>query len=115
MFEFLNFWVDAIWIPVAYISVHKKHRWWALGFVIASMILIRLQSEIMVYIGYGNGIMGFMTSDVHTRGIIVSSSYYILFIFMAHFSPKTEGVVFMAACLSLFFAIFVTAAFVMLL
>lgn len=115
MFEFLYFWADAIWMPIAYFSVHKKHRWWALGFVIASMVLIRLQAEIMVYIGYGNGIMGFMTSNVHTRGVAVSSFYYILFILLAHFSPKTEGVVFLAACLSLFFSIFVTAAIVMLL
>ncbi len=115
MFEFLNFWADAIWMPIAYFSVHKKHRWWALGLVIACMILIRLQAEIMVYIGYGNGIMGFMTSNVHTRGIAVSSFYYILFIIIAHFSPKTEGIVFMAACLSFFFSIFVTTAIVMLL
>ena len=115
MFESLYFWADAIWMPIAYFGVHKKHRWWALGFVIASMTLIRLQAEIMVYIGYGNGIMGFMTSNVHTRGIAVSSCYYILFLLLAHFSPRTEGVVFMAACLSLFFAIFFTTAIVMLL
>ena len=115
MFEFLCFWVDAIWMPIAYFIVHKKHRWWALGFVIISMILIRLLAEVMISIGYENGIMGFMTSNVHTRGIAVSSFYYILFIIIAHFSPKTEGVVFLAACLSFFFAIFVTVAIVMLL
>ena len=115
MFDFLYFWADAIWLPISYIGVHKKHRWWAVGFVACSMILIRLLAEIMVHIGYGNGIMGFMASNVHTRGVAVSSFYYILFMAIAHFSPRTQGVVFLAACLSFFFAIFVTTALVMLL
>ncbi len=112
---FIYFWADAIWLPIAFFAVHKKHRWWSVAFVVASMTLIRLMSEIMIHSGYDNGIMGFMTSNVHSRGIVVSSIFYILFIIVAHFSPKTEGVVFLAACLSFFFSIFVTTSIVMLL
>lgn len=112
---FIYFWADAIWVPIAFFGVHKKHRWWAIAFVIASMTLIRLMSEIMMYNGYDNGIMGFLTSNVHSRGIVVSSFYYILFLIIAHFSPNTDGVVFLAACLSLFFSIFITTSIVMLL
>lgn len=115
MSDFIYLWIDALWLPIAYVGVHKKHRWWALGFVACSMLLVRLLAETMTHIGYEHGIMGFMTSNVYSRGIVVSSLYYALFLIMAHFSPNTKGVVFMAACLTLFFAIFVTAALVMLL
>ena len=102
----IYYWIDIIWIPILFFGVHKKHRWWALGFVISSMILIRLQSEIMTYIGYEFGIMGFMEMNVHTRLLAVSSFFYTLFLLMAHFSSRTQGVVFMAASLSFFFMIF---------
>ena len=115
MFDYLYVWIDIIWLPIAYLTVHKQHRWWAVGLVLGSIILIRLQAEMMTYIGYGNGIMGVLQSNVYTRGLIVSSIYYILFLIMAHFSRKTQGVVFMAACLTIFFAIFATTAIVMLL
>ncbi len=115
MFDFLYLWADIIWLPVAFIIVQKEHRWWALGLIICSMILIRLQAEMMIYIGYDNGIMGLLSSNVHSRALVVSSIFYILFFIMAHYSKETKGVIFMAACLTIFFAIFVTTAIVMLL
>ncbi len=115
MFDFLYLWADVIWLPVAFLIVHKPHRWWAVGFIICSMILIRLQAEMMVFIGYDNGIMGLMSSNVHSRGLVVSGIFYILFFIMAHYSKETKGVIFMAASLTIFFAIFVTFALVMLL
>ncbi len=115
MFDFLYLWADVIWLPIAFFIVHKVHRWWSLGFVVCSMILIRLLAEFMIHIGYPHGIMGLMSSNVHTRGLIVSSIFYIILFLIAHFSAKTQGVVFMAACLTFFFAIFVIASLVMLL
>ncbi len=115
MFNFIYLWADVIWLPIIFFTVHKKHRWWSLGFVISSMILIRLLAEIMIHIGYENGIMGFMTSNVHSRGLFISSFFYILFILVAHYSSDTRGVLFMAACLSFFFAIFVICSLVMVL
>ncbi len=115
MFDFLYLWADIIWLPTAFIIVHKAHRWLALGFIICSMILVRLQAEIMIFIGYDNGIMGFLSSNVHSRALVVSGVFYILFFIMAHYSKETKGVIFMAACLTIFFAIFVTTSIVMLL
>ncbi len=115
MFNFLYLWADVIWLPIIFFIVHKKHRWWSLGFVISSMVLIRLLAEIMTYIGYENGIMGLMDANVHTRGLFVSSFFYFLFIIMAHYSSGTRGAVFMAGCLTFFFAIFVTGSLIMVL
>tara|TARA_R110001592_G_scaffold3525_18_gene20023 strand:- start:8231 stop:8578 length:348 start_codon:yes stop_codon:yes gene_type:complete len=115
MESLIYYWIDVIWIPILFFGVHKKHRWWALGFVISTMILIRLQSEIMTHIGYEYGIIGYMTINVHTRLLAVSSFFYALYLLMAHFSSKTQGVVFMAASLSFFFMIFLIGSLVMLL
>ncbi len=115
MFNFLYLWADIIWLPIILFTVHKAHRWWSVGFVISSMILVRLLAEIMVYIGHENGIMGFVTANVHTRALLVSSFFYIIFIIVAHYSTGTRGVVFMAGCLTFFFAIFVTCSLVMVL
>ncbi len=115
MFDFIYLWADVIWLPTAFLIVHKPHRWLALGFVICSMILMRLQAEMMIFVGYDNGIMGIMSSNVYSRGLVVSSIFYILFFIMAHYSKETKKVIFMAASLTIFFAIFVTNALVMLL
>ena len=115
MLDTFYYWIDVIWIPVLFFGVHKKHRWWALGFVISSIIISRLLAEVMVYIGYPTGIMGLMELNVYKRGIIVTSFFYILLLILAHFSRRTEGVVFLAACLTFFFMIFATTAIAMLL
>lgn len=115
MLHFLYIWIDTIWLPIAFFGVHKKHRWWSLGLVLGSMILIRLLAETFDYIGYPQGIMGILESNVHNRGLVVSGIFYILFLLVAHFSKNTQGVVFMAACLSFFFMIFVTTSIVMVL
>lgn len=115
MFEFIYLWADIIWIPIVFFLVHKKHRWISVAFVISCMILIRLIAEVMVFIGYEKGIMGFVDMNVHMRGLIISSAFYVLFLLMAHFSSQTDRIVFMAACLSIFFMIFFVASLSMLL
>jgi len=115
MFEVLYYWIDIIWLPIIFLSVHKKHRWWALGFAVSSLIITHLLIETMVFIGYENGIAGLLTSHVKIRSLVVSSVYYTIFLLMARYSKNTEGVVFMAACLSFFFMIFVTTSIVMVL
>lgn len=115
MLDILVYWCDTIWIPILFFGVHKQHRWWTVGFVTFGMIISRLMAEMISSFGFPNGIMGFIETDVYIRGIIVSSFFYALFLLMAHFSRRTEGVVFMAACLSFFFMIFICCSFVMVL
>lgn len=115
MIDTILHWIDVIWVPIIFFGVHKKHRWWALGFVTCSMIIMRIIVETYEYIGYPNGILGIMTSNVHSRGLIITIIFYSLYLLMAHYSKKTEGVVFMAASLTFFFAIFVTCCLIMVL
>lgn len=115
MDDFISYWADIIWLPIMFFLVHKPHRWWTFGFVLGCLIALRLQTEIMHTISHPTGIMGVMDGKVHTRGQTVYSVFYLLFLLMAHYSPKTEGVVFMAACIAVFFMAFVVSMFVMVL
>lgn len=115
MFDILYYWIDVIWIPIAFFLVHQKHRWWSVGFVVGCMILMRLQVEMMAYIGHPNGILTLLNAHVNARLMVVYSIFYILFLVMAHYSPKTEGVVFMGACLGLLFMVFIVSSLVMIL
>jgi len=115
MGDFIYDWIDILWLPIAFLTVHKKHRWWALAFVGASMLMMRLLSELMTHGGYDYGIMNLMDSHVHSRGLVTYSIFYILFLLMAHYSPRTEGIIFMAACISIFFIAMFTNVLVMVL
>jgi hypothetical protein len=112
---FVYYWIDVIWLPIAFFLVHKKHRWWSIGFVVSCMVFMRLQVELMEFIGYPNGILKLISADVNARMLMVYSIFYMLFLIMAHYSPKTEGVVFMGACLGIFFMLFVVSSLIMVL
>jgi hypothetical protein len=101
--SFIYQWIDALWLPLAFFVVHKPHRWWAVGFVASCMLMLRLQTELMVEIGYDKGILNFVDSPVFSRGLIVYSIIYIIYLILAYYSPGTRGVVFMAASISIFF------------
>lgn len=112
---FIYYWIDVIWLPIAFFLVHKKHRWWSIGFVVSCMVFMRLQVELMEFIGHPNGILKLISIDVNARMLVVYSIFYMLFLVMAHYSPKTEGVVFMGACLGIFFMLFVVSSLIMVL
>lgn len=115
MSNLIYHWIDILWLPVAFFTVYKQHRWWAVSFVGACMLMMRLQAELMTYGGYDYGIMGLMTAHVHSRGLVTYSVFYTLFLLMAHYSPRTQGIIFMAACISIFFIAMFTAMLVMVL
>lgn len=115
MLTLIYHWIDLLWIPIVFFLVHERHRWWALGFAIACSTMMHLQVEIMTSIGYQYGLMGILPLSAYTRGLIVYSLFYILFLLLAHFSPRTQGVVFMAACLAIFFMVFFTSMITMVL
>ncbi len=108
-------WIDIIWLPIVYLCVAKQHRMLSLGFVVCSVILIRLITETMLHIGYGFGIMGFLTWHVHTRGLLISGLFYTIFLCYAHFAKKTEKIIFFGVTLTLFFMIFLFGSLIMLL
>ncbi len=113
--NFIIQWIDVIWLPLAWAVAHEKQRWWALGCVLLSMIMMRLMAELMESIHYPNGIIGLMTTGVRGRGVAVYSFYYMAYLLFAHYSPRREGWLFMGVSMSVFFAAALTFALVMVL
>jgi len=108
-------WLDVIWIPIALFIVTKEQRLFAVGFIAACMMMMRLQIELMQEIGFDRGFTNLMTSDSYDRGLVVYSVYYVAYLILAHYSPNTHGPVFIAGSISIFFLAFFTSTFVMML
>lgn len=111
--SFILNWIDLIWLPIGLVALRKQHRAWGAAFFIACMIMMRLQVELIQSTGFENGFTGFVQMDVHVRGQIVYTLFYILYIVLAVYSPGTKGTIFMAATLSLFFGAMLTSMVVM--
>lgn len=106
-------WIDLIWLPIGLLAVHKQHRAWAAGFFICCMIMMRLQVELIESTGFGSGFTGFIEMDVHRRGQLTYTLFYILYIVLAVYSPGTRGTIFMAATISSFFMAMLTSMVIM--
>lgn len=111
--DFILQYIDVLWLPIALLSVHKPQRAMAAGFFICCMLMMRLQVELMYSTGYPTGFTPLLNSSAHMRGLVVYSIFYVLYIAMAIYSPKSEHAVFLAASISLFFAALFTSMIVM--
>ncbi len=115
MSAFIYQWIDLIWLPIGWFAVHKRHRWYILAFLVTCLVTFRTQLELMNGIGYPTGILSLMNSPLHTRGMIIYSIIFTLFLLLAHYSPGTRGVVFLAASISIYIFAFCVSMVVMLL
>ena len=108
-------WIDLLWLPIAWFSVHKQHRIKGIIFVLTCMVTMRTQIELMESTGYGTGIMPLMDSPLYTRGLICYSIIYALFLVLAHYSPRTRKIVFFAAAISIYIFAFCSSMILMVL
>lgn len=108
-------WIDLIWLPLAWLVVGKKQRWWALATIASCMVMMRLMAELMETISYPSGIIGLLAMPVEYRGIAVYNFFYMGYLILAYYSPRTYSSVFMAASITIFFASWLCFAFVMVL
>ena len=113
--NFVIQWIDVIWLPIAWFVVHKHQRSWTMGLIVSCMVMMRLQIELMVSIGYENGLVGFFDAHVSHRALTVYSLFYMLFIGLAAYSPNTRQVIVMGAAISVFFAAFFISTLIMVL
>ncbi len=108
-------WLDAIWIFVAIVVVSKAQRVLAVGFIIACMMMMRMQVELMEVIKYPYGLLGLWPWHVFNRGLLIYSIFYAGFFVLAHYSPNTKGALFIAGSISIFFMAFVSSMLLFLL
>lgn len=107
--------MDVIWLPIALFVVHKHQRFWAIALIASCMLMMRMQIELMVGIGYEKGILNFMDSNIFYRGLAVYSFFYMLFLLLARYSPRSENAIVMAAAISVFFMAFFVSTLIMVL
>ena len=107
--------LDLIWIPIIFFMVGKRHRWYAVGFVVACSLMLRMQYELIEEWGFGEEGFPNMLMDSHpyVRGVITYSIIIALFIVLSLYSKKTEPVIYMAACISIFFIAFILSFIIM--
>ncbi|MCC6598734.1 MAG: hypothetical protein IT559_08095 [Alphaproteobacteria bacterium] len=113
--SFLLQWIDLIWLPLAFFVSQKHQRLWVMSFFISCMFMMRLQAELVESTGHPNGFLNITSIDVLTRGIMVYSLFYAIYLVLLLFSPYSKGVMLMAASLSLFFTALFTSMIVMVL
>ncbi len=107
-------WIDLLWLPIALMVTHKGHRLLAAGFVLACMLTLRMQVELMDYTGHPYGFLGILGGDSFMRGLIAYGAIIALFLGLAHFSARTTRMVFLAAALSLYILAFAASMLLML-
>lgn len=108
-------WFDAALIPLALIIARKGQKIKAAAFVVACMIALRLQAEIIIGTGHPFGFTSLMKSYVLYRGMCIYAFFVLVFLGLSYISPRTTGVIYLAASLSIFFMAFVSSFLMMLL
>ena len=108
-------WVDLLWIPIALLSAERGKRLFTAIFAGACILLLRLQVELLRGIGFSNGFLGFMTSDILTRGMVTYGLFILLFLILAHFSKGSDKNIHIAASITIMIAAFCVSTLVMVL
>ena len=109
---FLTHWADALWIPLALLTVHKGQRLKAAGFVILCMLVLRLQIDIMQSFGFAGGFTGWLDWPLLYRGFAVYGFFTLAYLILSWLSPFTRGAIYLAASLSIFFMAFTVSTIV---
>lgn len=108
-------WIDALWLIPAVLLLRRDRRFWAVGFIGACMLMLRLQAELMENLGYPYGMLSFMKSHVFYRALVVYGLFTAVYLAAARFSPYAQGTVLMATSLAFLFAAFAATFLVMVL
>ncbi len=106
-------WLDFLWIPLALIFLRKDQKLKGILFILACMLALRLQVELMVETGYEQGFLPFFTFPVLYRGYIVYGIFIFAFLLLGHVSKERNSFVYMAAAISVFIIAFCASMAIM--
>ena len=107
--------IDLIWLPIGLLVVHKEQRWMTAAFFISCFIMMRLQIEMMVSLGFPTGFLPLITWPVQNTALIIYMLFYLAFLGIAYWSPNSNKHIFLAATISIFFAALFTSMIIMVL
>ncbi len=105
--------IDLLWLPVAWFTVHKHQRLKTIAFITACILTLRTQVELMDSTGFDAGFLPFWDASAYSRGLITYGLVIALFLILAYYSPRTDKVVFFAAALSIYILAFCTSMLLM--
>lgn len=108
-------WIDLLWAPVAALSMEKGKRFKTVGFVLACVMVLRFQVELLQQIGMNHGFFGVMESAILPRGQVTYGIFILLFLLLAYFSPGSDKHVHLAASITIMIAAFCVSTLVMVL
>ncbi len=102
MIDLLYQWIDLLWLPIGWFAVHKRFRLKTIIFLLSCIFTLRMQVELMESMDKPTGFLTFMDSHVYERGLVVYGILITLFLLLAHFSPRTREIVFLAAAINIY-------------
>ena len=103
LIPYVKLWGDAVWLPVVLIVMHKAQKLMAAIFVAFSMLMLRMQNELLEEIEFPNGLTGLIEMSSLHRGMIVFAIGTFIYCLLSYISPRTKGAIYMAASLTIFF------------
>lgn len=95
-------WIDLLWLPIGLIAAHQGQRLATSVFILTCIVTLRTQLEIMAEIDHPQGFFGLWNLGLYERGLIIYGLLITLFLILVHLSPRTKGVIFLAAMISLY-------------
>jgi len=107
--------IDLAWIALVPFLVKKRLWVKTILFIIACVLMLRFQVELMDVIGYPQGFVGLIDYPLMHRGAITYGVFIALFLTLTHFSPNEDAYVFMTAAITIFFAAFIVSTVVLIL
>ena len=108
-------WIDFIWLPIGLFVVHKHQRPLCFAFILTCLVTLRTQVELIESTGFNKGFLDIMDVSMLTRGMLVYSFVIMGFLVLAYYSPRTKGIIFFAALLSIYVLAFCLSMLVMVL
>lgn len=106
-------WIDLLWLPVGLVTVHQGQRVLTAIFMLTCILSMRAQVELMQSFGKPGGFTGILQAGAYERGLVVYGIVFTLFLILAYFSPRTKGVIFLAALLTIYILSFCLSMLVM--
>lgn len=112
--DILN-WIDLLWLPISFFAVHKNQRFKVLFIILLGIVMVRLQVDMLNYLHFPNGFLGFIEMRPLYRGFWVYGFFNLVFIALSRLSPRTNIYVYIAASISIFIIAFCLSTAIMLL
>lgn len=113
--NFILQYIDLIWLPLAYFAAHKNHRRTALLCIMGCALLMRMQVEMVVTMGYPRGVLNILDIQAFNRGLIIYTIFYITYLVFLHMSSESDKSVVLASSIGMFFMVFFASSVLLML